>query len=53
MAVAAIGVLVTVATLNQGFTVKNKIINLILIDLNRCAESTQRQRYRILICSEL
>lgn len=43
MAVAVIGVLVTVATLNQGFTIKNKIINLILIDLNRCAEATQRQ----------
>lgn len=50
MAVAVIGVLVTVATLNQGFTIKNKIIN--LIDLNRCAEATQRQTDSE-ICSEL
>lgn len=42
MAVAVVGVLVTVATLNQGFTIeemecllKKIIINLILIDLNR------------------
>lgn len=51
MAVAVIGVLVTVPTLNQGFTIKNKIINLILIDLNRCAEATQRQTNSE-ICSE-